>query len=203
MRNIVILCTLLSATLLATGCSAVGKAVFGIEELKVYRTDRVESFYDYSRALMPCTQLVATAVQQDGFIRIDLDSNMMQHRAQPVQILFFDGDSLIFYHISCYTQKGLFGADWNTHGSFNSFPPRPTVVSDPMGSMTLGSYADRIAGMESQSRYTVVVIWCNVLRRMSEKAVEAIAENIGGREDVTVFLVNTDQWWANYFNRQE
>ena len=155
----------------------------------------MESFFEYGRFKMPCTQLVATKEQQVSLVRLDDDSTMMQHRAQPVQLLYFDGDTLVFYHISCYTQKGLFRADWNAHGSFDHFPPRPTVVPDPHGTMTLAAYAHHLPGLSKGSRYMVVVIWSSVLSRMSEKAVQAVADNIRGRDDVAVCLVNVDPWF--------
>lgn len=185
---------------MAAGCSSVVKAVFGIEEIKEYEADRVSSFFASSRSLMPCSQLIATVEQQDSLIRLDADSSMMQHRGQPVQILYFDGDSLIFYHISCYTQKGLFRADWNTYGSFGHFPPQPTIVPDRYGAMTLSAYARHLPGLSKKSRYTVVVIWSSVLYRMSEKAVKAVAGNVHSHDEVTVFLVNIDPWWVHYIN---
>ena len=175
MRRVLFFCIILLVSSLSAGCSSVVKAVFGIEEIKEYRADRVSSFFANSLILMPCSQLVATVEQQDSLIRLDADSSMMQHRGLPVQILYFDGDSLIFYHISCYTQKGLFRADWNTHGSFGHFPPQPTVVPDPRGVMTLSAYARHLPGLKKDSRYTVVVFWSSVLPRMSEKAAKSIA----------------------------
>ena len=203
MRRTLVLCTLLSALLFVSGCSSVAKAVFGIEEIKEFSAERVDSFFEYSHSLLSCSQWVATKEQQDSLLRLDLDSTMMQHRGQPVQILYFDGDSLIFYHISCYTQKGLFRADWNTYGSFDHFPPQPTVVPDPHAAMSLSSYARHLPGLGRNSRYTVVIIWSNILRRMSEKAVRAVADNIRNHDEVSVCLVNTDLWWVQYLNSQE
>ena len=34
------------------------------------------------------------------------------------------------------------------------------------------------------------------------KAVRTVADNVAGRDDVDVFLVNTDQWFVWYRNKQ-
>ncbi len=202
MRRFVLWGILLAALSLAAGCSVIAKVAFGIDEIKEYREDKVQSFLAESQRRVPCNQIVATTEQQDSLIRLDCDTSMMQHRAQPVQILYFDGDSLVFYHINCYTQSGLLSYDWNNKGSFGQFPPSPTVVPDWHGSMTLTEYSRCIPGLKTSSRYTVLILWSNMLRKVSAKAVETVAANIDGHNDCTVWLVNTDHWFVDYLSRQ-
>ncbi len=202
MRRFLLWGILSAALSLAAGCSVIAKVAFGIDEIKEYREDKVQSFLAESQRRVPCNQIVATAEQQDSLIRLDCDTSMMQHRAQPVQILYFDGDSLMFYHINCYTQSGLLSYDWNNKGSFGQFPPSPTVVPDWHGSMTLTEYSRCIPGLKTSSRYTVLILWSNMLRKVSAKAVETVAANIDGHNDCTVWLVNTDHWFVDYLSRQ-
>ena len=193
---------LLSSLLLTAGCSLIVKTAFGINEIKEYRDTEVQSFLVESQRKVSCRQIVASIGQQDSLIRLDLDSTMMQHRGQPVQILYFDGDSLLFYHINCYTQSGLFQFNWNNYHSFDHFPPSPTVVvPHNKESMTLSNYTRILPSLKSFRRYTVLILWSNVTRKVSAKAVDAVATNIQGRNDCSLWLVNTDQWWANYLNK--
>ena len=194
MARKIIVGILLSSLLLTAGCSLIVKTAFGINEIKEYRDTEVQSFLVESQRKVSCRQIVASIGQQDSLIRLDLDSTMMQHRGQPVQILYFDGDSLLFYHINCYTQSGLFQFNWNNYHSFDHFPPSPTVVvPHNKESMTLS--------LKPFRRYTVLILWSNVTRKVSAKAVDAVATNIQGRNDCSLWLVNTDQWWANYLNK--
>ena len=202
MRRFILWGILLAALSLAAGCSVIAKVAFGIDEIKEYREDKVQSFLAESQRRVPCNQIVATAEQQDSLIRLDCDTSMMQHRALPVQVLYFDGDSLVFYHINCYTQSGLLSYDWNNKGSFGQFPPSPTVVPDWHGSMTLTEYSRCLPGLMTNSRYTVLILWSNMLRKVSTKAVETVAANIDGQNDCTVWLVNTDHWFVDYLSRQ-
>lgn len=204
MRRFILWGILLAALSLAAGCSVIAKVAFGIDEIKEYREDKVQSFLAESQRKVPCRQIVATVEQQDNLIRLDHDTTMMQHRAQPVQVLYFDGDSLVFYHINCYTQSGNnpLHYDWNNKGSFIHFPPSPTVVPDWHGSMTLTEYSRCLPGLNTNSRYTVLILWSNMLRKVSAKAVETVAVNIDGQNDCTVWLVNTDHWFVDYFSRQ-
>ena len=159
MRRFILWGILLAALSLAAGCSVIAKVAFGINEIKEYREDKVQSFLAESQRKVPCRQIVATVEQQDNLIRLDHDTTMMQHRAQPVQVLYFDGDSLVFYHINCYTQSGSnpLHYDWNNKGSFIHFPPSPTVVPDWRGSMTLTEYSRCLPGLNTNSRYTVLI----------------------------------------------
>ena len=177
--------------------------VFGISEIEKFDNRRVEAFLKESQRKVPCTQLVAAVAQVDSFIRFDSDTTMMQHRAQPVQVLFFDGDSLIFYHINCYTQSGFLAYDWNNYGSFDRFPPSPNVIEDLCGSMTLPRFRALFPEVEVNTRYTVIILWSNVLRKISRGAVSAVSECITGCDDCTVILVNTDKWYVDYLHRQE
>lgn len=190
----------LVATMLLGGCSSVAKIVFGIKELKAYDQRTVDSFLEESQRRMACIQIVATSNQVDSTIRLDPDSNMMQHRAQPVQILYFEGDSLLFYHINCYTQNGFLSFDWNNYGSFNSFPPKPSIVADTHKCMTMENFRAIYPEITSTTNYTVVIIWSNLLRKVSQKAVATVADNINNRDDCSVVLINTDHWWVDYLN---
>ena len=202
MARKIIVGILLSSLLLTAGCSLIVKTAFGINEIKEYRDTDVQSFLVESQRKVSCRQIVASIGQQDSLIRLDLDSTMMQHRGQPVQILYFDGDSLLFYHINCYTQSGLFQFNWNNYHSFDHFPPSPTVVvPHNKESMTLSNYTRILPSLKPFRRYTVLILWSNVARKVSAKAVDAVATNIQGRNDCSLWLVNTDQWWANYRNK--
>jgi hypothetical protein len=202
MARKIIVGILLSSLLLTAGCSLIVKTAFGIDEIKEYRDTDVQSFLVESQRKVSCRQIVASIGQQDSLIRLDLDSTMMQHRGQPVQILYFDGDSLLFYHINCYTQSGLFQFNWNNYHSFDHFPPSPTVVvPHNKESMTLSNYTRILPSLKSSRRYTVLILWSNVARKVSAKAVDSVATNIQGRNDCSLWLVNTDQWWANYLNK--
>lgn len=202
MARKIIVGILLSSLLLTAGCSLIVKTAFGINEIKEYRDTEVQSFLVESQRKVSCRQIVASIGQQDSLIRLDLDSTMMQHRGQPVQILYFDGDSLLFYHINCYTQLGLFQFNWNNYHSFDHFPPSPTVVvPHNKESMTLSNYTRILPSLKPFRRYTVLILWSNVTRKVSAKAVDAVATNIQGRNDCSLWLVNTDQWWANYLNK--
>ena len=202
MARKIIVGILLSSLLLTAGCSLIVKTAFGINEIKEYRDTEVQSFLVESQRKVSCRQIVASIGQQDSLIRLDLDSTMMQHRGQPVQILYFDGDSLLFYHINCYTQSGLFQFNWNNYHSFDHFPPSPTVVvPHNKESMTLSNYTRILPSLKPFRRYTVLILWSNVTRKVSAKAVDAVATNIQGRNDCSLWLVNTDQWWVNYLNK--
>ncbi len=199
-RILVILCISVVAL---SSCSSIARMVFGIEELKQFDSKRVDSFLTESQKTINCTQIIATKEQVDSIIRLDLDSIMMQHRAQPVQVLYFAGDSLVFYHINCYTQSGFMSFDWNNYGSFDTFPPTPDIVEDIHSSMSLDKYRSVFPELGIETKYTIIILWSNMLQKVSRKAVETVANNIKGRSDCMVTFINTDKWWVDYFNKNQ
>lgn len=203
MKRIFVIVILCISVVAISSCSSIAKMVFGIEELKQFDSKRVDSFLAESQNTIYCSQIVATKEQVDSIIRLDLDSNMMQHRAQPVQILYFSGDSLVFYHINCYTQSGFMSFDWNNYGSFDSFPPSPDIVEDIHGSMSLNKYRAVFPKIEAKTQYTIIIIWSNMIQNVSRKAVETVANNIKRRSDCMVTLINTDKWWVDYLNNNQ
>ena len=203
MKRIPIIIGLCICAVILSGCSSIAKLVFGIEEIKDFDSNRINLFLEESQNIVKCNQIVATKEQVNSIIRLDLDSTMMQHRAQPVQVLYFAGDSLVFYHINCYTQSGLLSFDWNNHGSFNSFPPSPNIVEDIHGSMSLKKYRDIFPELGVETQHTIIILWSNMLSRVSRKAVETVADNITGRSDCMITLINTDKWWADYLNNNK
>jgi hypothetical protein len=66
--------------------------------------------------------------------------------------------------------------------------------------MTLSNYCRHLSVPMLQSRYTVLILWSNVLRKVSAKAVDVVVDNVAGRNDCTVWLVNIDKWMVNYMN---
>lgn len=203
MKRIFVIVILCISVVAISSCSSIAKMVFGIEELKQFDSKRVDSFLAESPNTIYCAQIVATKEQVDSIIRLDLDSNMMQHRAQPVQILYFSGDSLVFYHINCYTQSGFMSYDWNNYGSFSRFPPSPTIVEDVHGSMSFDRYKTIFPELKSSTRYTIIILWSNMLRKVSRNAVDAVARSVTGHGNCTIILINTDQWWVNYLNKSK
>ena len=190
--------------LLLQGCAPLAKAVFGIDEITEYQPEKAEAFLAETRKTMPCEMIVSDSAQYAQMIRISVsDTDMMHHRSQPVQILCFDGDSLIFYHISCLAQTGPFSIDWNHYGSFDRFPPSPTMLTDSTGTMTLGHYAAVYPELRQQDkRYTVALFWTHVLGKVSRQAAEALAKSIRGHEDdCRVVLICSDPFFSSLFRQ--
>lgn len=203
MKRILAVIGLCIIAVMLSCCSSIAKSVLGIEEIKDFDINRVNLFLDESQNIVKCNQIVATKEQVDSIIRLDLDSTMMQHRAQPVQVLYFAGDLLVFYHINCYTQSGFMSFDWNNYGSFDSFPPSPDIVEDIHGSMSLDKYRGVFPELGIETQYTIIILWSNMLQKVSRKAVETVANNIKGRSDCMVTLINTDKWWVDYLNNNQ
>ena len=55
--------------------------------------------------------------------------------------------------------------------------------------------------LQPTTRYTVLVIYTNMMRRVSQRAVETVAQCLHGHEtEANVILINTDPWWVHLHN---
>lgn len=188
----------LLATLLLSGCNSLVGMIVGYKEPTQFNEEDCASFLKESQQALSCSQIISTVDQTNARLSLDTSEAVFHDLYQPVQVLCFDGDSLVSWLVQCYaTKPGRLKVDWNHDGRFNSFPPLPSV-NVPFGHLSLKRHTDIYPTLQSATRYTVLIIYSNILRRVSRQAVEAVAQCLRGHEaETTVFLINTDHWWVH------
>lgn len=195
---------LLLATLLLSGCNALVGMIVGYKELTQFNEKDCTSFLDESRQTFNCNQIISTVDQTNAVLSLDTAEAVFHNLYQPVQVLCFDGDSLVSWMVQCYaTKPGSLKIDWNHDGRFNQFPPTASVPI-PFGHLTLSRYKTIYPTLQPTTRYTVLIIYSNIMRRASRLAVEALAHSLIGHEtESTVTLINTDLWWIHLRNHPD
>lgn len=195
---------LLLAILLLSSCNSLVGMIVGYKELTQFNEEDCTSFLTESQQTLPCTQIISTVEQTNARLSLDTNGVVFHDLYQPVQVLCFDGDSLVSWLVQCYaTKPGSLKVNWNHDGRFNLFPPSATVPV-PFGHLGLSRFQAIYPTLQPTTRYTVLIIYTNMMRRVSSLAVEAVAHSLcGHEEETTVTLINTDPWWVHLHNHPD
>lgn len=143
--------------------------------------------------------IISDSAQFASYRKI-LSDSLWQHStsAQPVQILYFKGDKLVSYHINCTARGSLSGLNWNTDHRFETFPPTSAMPITP--SMSALSEIRNIYHITDNNEYLIVVLWSNMLSKISKSAIETVKSNLskyGNIGQATIVLINTDKYYVS------
>ena len=199
-----VLPVILLATLFLTSCNSLVGMLVGYKELTQFNEEDCTSFLTESQQTLPCTQIISTVDQTNARLSLDTAEAVFHDLYQPVHVLCFDGDSLVSWLVQCYaTKPGSLKVDWNHDGHFNTFPPQSSVPI-PFGHLSLTRHKAIYPTLQSTTRYTVLIIYTNMMRRVSLRAIEAVAHSLSGHEkETTVVLINNDPWWVHLNNHPD
>ena len=177
-----VLPVILLATLFLTSCNSLIGMLVGYKELTNFNEEDCTSFLKESQQTLPCSQIISTVDQTNARLSLDTAEAVFHDLYQPVHVLCFDGDSLVSWLVQCYaTKPGSLKVDWNHDGHFNTFPPQSSVPI-PFGHLSLTRHKAIYPTLQSTTRYTVLIIYTNMMRRVSLRAIEAMAHSLSGHE---------------------
>ena len=150
------------------------------------------------RESISLSALVSDSLQFVAYWNLFADTLWKRTAVQPVQILYFMGDTLVSYHVNCYAKGGMASLDWNTDNRFGQFPPRSAV---PLTTLQLSfPQIAELYGVEAKKDLKIVVFWTNMLTKISKSAVNVVFDNIekhGKDKECEVFIINTDKFFIN------
>lgn len=193
------ICIVLLAALLFSGCEKTMSVLYGVRNIDKFEQERCDDFAaSVVRESISLSALVSDSLQFVAYWNLYGDTLWKKTAVQPVQILYFMGDTLISYHVNCYAKGGMASLDWNTDNRFGQFPPQSAV---PLTTLQLGfSQIAKIYGLEAKKDLKIVVFWTNMLTKISKSAVNEVFDNIekhGKDKECEVFIINTDKFFIN------
>lgn len=195
---------LVAVALACSSCTSIMYRMYGIELLDEFNT----SLYEKTVASMTDKYegTLTTVVSSDSLFRVYLEKFEeldKKNLSQPIQMLYFEGDSLVSYHANCFAKSSMLNGNlnWNHAGYFDSFNPRSAIEVDSIsaGLTDLLSIYELTAPSEN---FTVVYFWSNMLNRQSKGGYTTIISNISEHfpkdEPLpNIFLINTDDFYIN------
>lgn len=184
---------------LFSGCERTMSILYGVRSLDKFEQERCDDFAaSVRRENISFSALVSDSLQFVEYLNLCGDTLWKKTAFQPVQILFFSGDTLVSYHVNCYAKGGLASLDWNTDGRFEQFPPKTAVPLDNL-QISFPQIAE-LYGVEAKKDLKIVVFWTNMLTKISKNAVNTVLDNIeehGKDKDCEVIIINTDKFFIN------
>ena len=184
------------AIVLMSGCSL----MYGYKPIKQFDHKEydavISSVSDENFKIYP---LISDSAQFASY-RAILSDSLWQHKtsAQPIQILYFKGNTLVSYHINCTARGSLSGLNWNTDHRFETFPPASAMPITP--SMQSLSEVKNIYHIADNNEYLIIVFWSNMLSKISKSAIETVKSNLskyGNVDQASIVLINTDKYYIS------
>lgn len=189
---------LLIMAFLLTGCSI----LFGVKNIKTFDSVACEKFL--SSIDMKSIKHISIYEDEKSLNcrqNIFEKNKRKQDLSQPIQMLYFQGDSLVSFQANCYAAGGVSNLNWNTDKRFDTFPPKSAVSLDSL-SLNLKSLTKCNSNIvvDNGHEYTVVILWTRVLEKVSKTAIEQVISNISGfnkESEVEIVFSNTDKWFID------
>ena len=193
------ICIVLLAALLFSGCEKTMSVLYGVRNIDKFEQKRCDDFAaSVGRESISLSALVSDSLQFVAYWNLYGDTLWKKTAVQPVQILYFMGDTLVSCHVNCYAKGGFASLDWNADGRFEQFPPKTAV---PLATLQFAfPQIANIYGVEAKKDLKIVVFWTNMLTKISKSAVNEVFDNIekhGKDKECEVFIINTDKFFIN------
>ena len=183
--------------ILVSSCKSLGYKMMGVKKLEGFDKQTYESFM---RRLpeVDYVDIVGEAEQFWSVMSLTSDSTILHRIYQPIQILYFDKDSLVSFHVNCTAPSKGFNLDWNYQGRFESFPPHSPLEFE-VCPLSLGDYRSIYTEIEESEGYSVIVFWTNMLYKFSRSAILSVVDNLkiyGQNLNIKLYLINNDKFFS-------
>ncbi len=108
-----------------SSCSNFLSKKYGIENIESFDESKYKQIVeniDFKNIVHYSTHQDSTAYE---CMRNEVATNPLQVKdmSQPIQLYYFNRDSLISFQANCYARGGMSNLNWNTLGRFEVFPP--------------------------------------------------------------------------------
>lgn len=182
-------------TLFGNGCMF----LYGVHPLKSFDTKNYDAFVkSVEKNNTHFLTTISDSISFEEYRSLQMDSLWKKHSAQPIQILYFSGDTLISYHVNCYARGKFTSINWNTDRRFEEFPPKTAVQS--CDTILEYSQLKKIYNIGTKARYHIVIFWTNMLPRISKDAVNTVIDNVkkyNMESECDICLINIDKFYLH------
>lgn len=135
----------------------------------------------------------------------ELDFGEYSHALrQPIQILYFQKDTLLSYHANCFAKGGLTNIDWNVNNRFEHFIPKSAIKMDDIA-IPITSLSAIFNLEPDESKINVFIFWTNYLGKISESTIQLVKNNIRDAnkiDETSITVINTDLYFITAFERK-
>ncbi len=196
-NKIFILIPFIYFLLITTACNSLWYTVVGVRKLNTFDQTIIDAFIE-KLPKESFLSIIGEAEQFQSVMDFTSDSAIMHSLYQPIQILYFKGDSLVSYHINCTAPSKGLKLNWNYQGRFESFPPLSAIDCSSYP-ISLTAYRNIYAEIEEHDGYSIIVFWTNLLYKYSRSAIMQVFENVKHNSqgvEPRIYLINNDAFFS-------
>lgn len=181
-----------------TGCSAILSKMYGISTLKKFDKEKCEQFVStIDKKNIKFFSYYADTNSYNCVRKIPISNGVKKDFSQPIQIIYFNNDSLVSFHANCYAKGSASNLNWNIDNRFNQFIPK-TAIDIDSAKFSIKDFSKCYPNqlIVKEKKVTVIIYWTLMLEKISKTAIETVINNIQNNKvenDVVVYLINNDQ----------
>lgn len=185
---------------ITSSCSFLLKKSYGINDLTSFDKENYEDFLAFIPDTINYISIISSKEQFRSKIESGIDNNNKNDFGQPIQILYFNEDSLISFHANCHAKGSLRGLDWNINNRFESFVPISAVPIKHLD-YTLNKTTYIYPEIKNKDKkYTIIFFWTNMMTKLSKEAFKIVMKNLSDnnidKSQYSLYIVNTDYYFS-------
>lgn len=174
--------------------------MYGVQQLKDFNEKEYKDFISSLKEKNNFFSIISDTNQYKNIIKLGRNPKEKNDFGQPVQILYFENNTIKSYHANCYVQGSLTNLNWNTDERFSAFIPKSAVPIDSL-KINLNDYIKIYPNITSQKgeKYTVLIFWTLMLEKISNSAIETVFFNLkqfNKKSETSVILINSDKYFS-------
>lgn len=181
-------------------CRPILYKMFGVELMKSFDQEKYDKAIYIFNSYYKDNHILSYIGKDSDFKEYSLlDTTITNSLLQPIQILYFEEDTLKSFHANCFAKSSITGnLNWNYDNKFDYFIPKSAISVENIN-ISLSDIKRIYKINNSTPRITVVFVWTNFLGRSSITAFKQIVDNIKlfSGDNVNIITINTDYSFIN------
>lgn len=175
--------------------------MYGVKKLEGFNEKEYKSFITKLKDKNHFISIISDTAKYKRVINLGRTVKERNILGQPVQIIYFENNTLKSFHANCYAKGSLTNLNWNTEERFSTFLPKSAIKTDSID-ITLEDYINiypKIRNHENK-KFTVLIFWTLMLEKVSKSAIETAftnAEQYEKENEISFILINTDNFFSN------
>lgn len=189
---------IISLPLVLFGCSAILSKLYGIKTIRSFEQEKCEQFINtinFGNIRHYNYYIDSTAFK--CYYESAINKKHNKDLSQPIQILYFENDSLTSFHANCYASGSLTKLNWNVNERFNYFIPHSAIRTDSVRiSLNKAKNCFNINNTLKEDSITICIIWTRMFEKISKSAIETVVKNLrdnNSESKAVIYLINNDK----------
>ena len=173
--------------------------IYGITPITSYSETSDMKFLTDLKSKLDYKHIVSDSSQFSSLGQFGISEKLAKDLYQPIQLFYFENDSLKSYHINCTAKGGLNNINWNTAQRFEQFIPKSAVQLDSIN-LTLSKLKLIYPSIKNEKKYTIVIFYSLMFQKISKLAMQTVEQNLERFHKVSetdVYFINIDRFYKN------